>query len=69
MSGKPAGHEAYRSVAAEMYEPGETGYRKPGEVLADLEPSVVEEAKSYAKRAHKRWPPRPECDVPMLRTF
>ena len=51
----PTGLEAYRAVAEELdVEP-----EARASVLADLEPAIVEMARRYAERAHKRWPPRP----------
>jgi hypothetical protein len=52
----PTGLEAYRIVAEELdgWSPAERAA-----VLADLDPRIVERARAYAKRAHKRWTPRP----------
>jgi hypothetical protein len=45
------GREAYFSIAEEMSAADFT--------MDDMEPAVVELAKGYAKRAHKRFPPKP----------
>lgn len=51
----PTGFEAYAAVAEELdVEPDQRQA-----ALDSLEPSIVDLARDYAKRSHKRWPPRP----------
>ena len=45
------GRECYEAVRSELNDPKIQ--------LLDLDPGVVIEAKNHAKRAHKRWPPKP----------
>lgn len=45
------GREAYRVVAEELDDP-ETG-------VEDLDALIVEQARAYAKRSKRKWPPRP----------
>jgi hypothetical protein len=50
MSAPSRGAEDYADIAEEL----------GGELtLDDIDPRCVERAKAYAKRSHKRWPPRP----------
>jgi hypothetical protein len=53
MGKKPSeGRIAYDDIAEELGD-SETS-------LSDLNPRDVEVAKKYAKKSHKRWPPRPK---------
>jgi hypothetical protein len=49
------GREAYGVVREELSD------RNTG--LADLEPTIVALAQAFAKRNHKKWPPRPRPDL------
>jgi len=46
------GLRAYNDVAEELSDPNTK--------LSDLDQAFVAQAKEYAKRTHKRWPPRPQ---------
>jgi len=46
----PTGREAYSMVRGELMDPKTD--------LSDLDEKVVEVARTYARRSHKRWPPR-----------
>lgn len=43
--------QTYDDIADELSDPHIT--------LADLDPAAVAKAKAYAKKQHKKWPPRP----------
>ena len=58
--------DAYASVAGEMYFPNERGYVPPEEVLAYLDKDTVEDARQYALRHNKPWPPEPVNDLGMV---
>lgn len=61
--------DSYAMVAGEMYFPNERGYMPPDEVLEMLEPSIVEEARGYALRHNKPWPPGPINDLGMVTIY
>jgi hypothetical protein len=46
------GRMSYDAIAEELSDPNMT--------LDDLDQTWVEQARDYAKRSHKRWPPRPQ---------
>jgi hypothetical protein len=54
----PTGLECYRIVATELDVPKTMRQ----EALDALDQQIVERARSYAKRAHQKWPPRPRED-------
>jgi hypothetical protein len=48
-----------RTLERECYDMVRSELSDPTTKLADLDPAVVAVAKDYAKRAHKKWPPKP----------
>lgn len=49
----------HKSIGAQDYEDLAEELSDPEAKLEDFQAEVVASAKAYAKRAHKKWPPRP----------
>lgn len=48
-----------KSIGAQYYDDIAEELTDPSTKLSDLNPTEVQIAKQYAKKSHKRWPPRP----------